>query len=1070
MLRKLTTRGWVMVLWFELMLTVLPSIQRIQAQEIYDSQKETIPKMAPQEVVRTVKLPDGFSITAIASEPDVQQPIAMAWDPSGRLWIAENYTYAESALRVDKALSDRIVILEDVDKDGVFEKRKVFAEGLKGLTSIEIGKTSKRGVWALAPPHLLFIPDADGDDLADSKPISILNGFNAEIRHNFANGLRFGPDGWLYGRHGILGTSEVAMPTKGQRPPAGYGYESPKTKLTCGIWRFDVVNERLEMVCEGTTNPWGMDWDDHGNLFFINTVIGHLWHAIPNAHLQRMYGEDSDPYAYELIPQIADHVHWDSNAEDWRETRKGPPSSGTDSAGGGHAHSGLMIYQADQWPEEYRGNVFALNLHGRRINRDFLKPSGSSFVASHGPDMAFWQDPWFRGLDITQAPDGSAVVIDWSDIGECHDDDGVHRTSGRVYRISYDNKNQIPYDHLMKILDRLYRARITGQTIITGQEAVSLISHPNSWFTQQLMKQLMPGLQVKDPAPLIDLATKAPKDFRNPANRFEVTKQLRAIWALKACKLIDNNNLFGILRSDQHESVSIWASKLLLDPIAPPVSQIYLRGQSIVPSDTQTREIEAEILDCLYAQSKPHAPAQLRLALASMLPKFSNDFQPLMTKLLQSDDLADDLTFSLVLWYGIKDKIAESPMEMVKLVQRTKLTKVQELVVRRTAAIAVQKNNDSPLAANALSFFFADAVERENPKVHAACIQGLWGAYQGRSGVEKPAHFDKLAFLGSKHPDPAIQRLTVLLGSIVEGPKDLEPLLQIIAKKDIPLAERKAAVDAIGGVDTPEALELLKGLFADQELGNAAAFATRKTLNKQRAEQLAELYGQASQQTRSGIVSAIASRVDTLNVLLDSIEKGIIPKDSVDATTWRQFLSANDWQLLEKARKFTKVLELPENRQDMIAKEETLLTPEFIAKGNVNSGRGIWIAKCGNCHKLYGEGGQIGPELTGAQRSNLRYWLENILAPAAVVAENYRSTAFRTVDGRVITGVVLSESPNEVNIQTAQEKMVLATGEIEERTASQFSLMPEGLLEGLTDEAKANLFKYLMSSPQELSK
>jgi putative heme-binding domain-containing protein len=207
-----------------------------------------------------------------------------------------------------------------------------------------------------------------------------------------------------------------------------------------------------------------------------------------------------------------------------------------------------------------------------------------------------------------------------------------------------------------------------------------------------------------------------------------------------------------------------------------------------------------------------------------------------------------------------------------------------------------------------------------------------------------------------------------------------------------------------------------------------------------------------------------------MEVLLDALENKKIPKDSVDATTWRQFLSASNWQLLERARRFTKVLDPPENRKELIEKHEALLTPEFISKANANSGRAIWISKCGNCHKLYGEGGQIGPELTGAQRSNLRYWLENILAPSTVVAENYRTTAIRTLDGRVITGVVVTQTPMELTIQTAQEKLVLAIADIEERVPSELSLMPEGLLEDLDDEKKANLLKYLMSSPQELSK
>lgn len=1054
-------------IWSCLFLLLLAS--NSHAQEIYNSQKETIEKMAPEEVVRTVKLPDGFSIRVAASEPDVQQPIAMAWDPLGRLWIAENYTYAESAIRVDEKLSDRIVVLEDQDKDGVFEKRKVFAEGLKGLTSIEVsGPMMKRGIWALAPPYLFYIPDKNGDDVADSEPLVILRGFNKDIRHNFANGLRIGPDGWLYGRHGILGSSEVSVPTKGQKPP---GFTPPKATLNCGVWRFNFFTERLEMVCEGTTNPWGMDWDDHGNLFFINTVIGHLWQAIPNAHLQRMYGEDSDPYAYELLPQIADHVHWDSSAEDWRETRKGPPSSGTDAAGGGHAHSGLMIYQADQWPEEYRGNVFALNLHGRRINRDFLKPSGSSFVASHGPDMVFWQDPWFRGLDITQAPDGSAVVIDWSDIGECHDDDGVHRTSGRVYRISYENESQTPFADLMKVLARLYQFRGQTDPYFTGPEAVAVVSHPNIWFTQQLIKLSVPNSQIQNLEPLIELASQAPKDFNNPARRFEVTKQLRALWVLNACQTLDTKGLLSILRNKQHESVHLWASKLLLDRLQPAKSTNNTGAIELNLSDNQwSKEVEWEILDCLQAQAQSKDSAKFRLMLASQLPKFNDKFQDVVKALLQSDDLAEDLTFSLVLWYGIKDRVAEDPLAMSKLLLSTKLHKVQEMVVRRLAAMLIEKSGDTPLAEQGLRFFLADAIQRDVPKLHGAILRGLWGAYQGRSQTAKPPYWNELYAIGSKHPDPAIRRVSILLGAIFDEAKDLQPLLQVIGDSSASLVERKSAVEAIGGIDSPEAISHLRDLFKDPDLGNAASYALRRTLSKSRAQELVENFRNAPDPARRGIVSALASRIDTLDVLLDAIDQQKIPKESIDASSWRQFLSAKDWQLLERARKYTNSLDLPENRKEMIEKEEAILTPEVISKGDVNRGRAIWVAKCGNCHKLFGEGGQIGPELTGAQRTNLRYWLENILAPSAVVAENYRTTAFRTLDGRVITGVVLAETSNEVTVQTAQEKVILNRGEIEERTASQFSLMPEGLLEGLDQESKANLLKYLMSDSQELAK
>ncbi|MFM8401533.1 MAG: hypothetical protein ACKOAH_27235, partial [Pirellula sp.] len=151
----------------------------------------------------------------------------------------------------------------------------------------------------------------------------------------------------------------------------------------------------------------------------------------------------------------------------------------------------------------------------------------------------------------------------------------------------------------------------------------------------------------------------------------------------------------------------------------------------------------------------------------------------MLKQLLQSDDLAEDLTFNLVLWYGIKNQLAERPLPMAKLLQSTQLTKLQELALRRLAAIVIEKGKNSDQAQQGLSFFLADAVKRDLPNLHAACIRGLWGAYQGRSQVAKPPYWDELAALGSKHPDATIQRLCIMLGSVFDTNKDIQPLVRI---------------------------------------------------------------------------------------------------------------------------------------------------------------------------------------------------------------------------------------------------------------------------------------------------
>src|SRR5205814_4134800 len=141
-----------------------------------------------------------------------------------------------------------------------------------------------------------------------------------------------------------------------------------------------------------------------------NTIIGHLWHVIPGAHFKRMYGEDLNPRVYELIDQHADHYHWERSAG-WKDSR-GTEGKAND-LGGGHAHVGLMIYQGDNWPERYRNTPFTVNMHGLRVNNDFLVRSGSGYVGRHTNDFLFFNDPWFRGVELLGGPDGGVYIADW---------------------------------------------------------------------------------------------------------------------------------------------------------------------------------------------------------------------------------------------------------------------------------------------------------------------------------------------------------------------------------------------------------------------------------------------------------------------------------------------------------------------------------------------------------------------------------------------------------------------------------------------------------------------------------
>ena len=426
----------------------------------------SIPLMPAEEAAAKFEVPPGFKVSVFASEPDVQNPIAMSWDSRGRLWVAENYTYAERPTRFEMGLRDRIVIFEGTN-GGHFTKRTVFTDDVQMLTSIAVGHG---GVYMMCPPQLLFVPDRNGDDKPDGPAEVLLDGFTPpqDNYHNFANGLKFGPDGWLYGRCGASAPGEVGAPGT----PA-----AERIPLRGTMWRFHPKTHVFEALSSGTTNPWGHDWNEHGELFFINTVNGHLWHGITGAHFVRPHTIDPNPHAYGLMDQHADHWHFDT-AQDWTKSRDGAANS----LGGGHAHIGMMFYQGDNWPAEYRGHLFTWNMHGRRANQEIIERSkmadgrpGSGYVGKHGTDILLAEDKWFRGLDLDYGPDGGVFALDWSDTGECHDSTGVHRTSGRIFKITYGEPKRVePFD-LAKFSPR---------------DLAALHTHNNEWFARQAHLEL----------------------------------------------------------------------------------------------------------------------------------------------------------------------------------------------------------------------------------------------------------------------------------------------------------------------------------------------------------------------------------------------------------------------------------------------------------------------------------------------------------------------------------------------------------------------------------------------------
>ena len=600
-------------------------------QQLVNTQEITTPFVKPADTLKGISLPDGFRVQLSAAEPAVQQPIAMAWDSRGRLWVAECYTYAESRVNFDLRLKDRILIFEDTDNDGVFDRRKVFWDQASQLTSIVLGFG---GVWAACAPNILFIPDRNGDDVPDGAPEVVLDGFdNDSVRHNIVNGLKWGPDGWLYGRHGILASSEVGVPGTS---------EEERVRINCSIFRYHPVSKKFDVVCRGTTNSWGHDWDRHGQLFFINSVIGHLWHAVPGARYRRMYGNHFDKFLYELIPQTGDHFHWDQGNEHWADLKKKGMTLTSDAAGGGHAHCGMMIYGADNWPEEYRGHVFTLNLHGRRINQDTLYRQGAGYAGSHADDFMLTRDLWFRGIDLAYGPDGGVFVLDWSDIGECHDSDGIHRTSGRIFKITHGKTKALKKD-----LSKL-----------SSLDLAKLQTHTNEWHVRMARRLLQERAVARD-----DLGQVREHLFELYSGSISTPHRLRAMWALHATGALGEDWLLE-QSNDESEHIRVWAIKLLTDG-----------GQ-----------VSVKVLSRFVEMAGTDMAGLVQLNLAStlrLLPLAKR--WPLATPLVSHKRYSADPVLPLMIWYGINPAVGEDRARAVELLAKCQIPKIRQFIARRLA-------------------------------------------------------------------------------------------------------------------------------------------------------------------------------------------------------------------------------------------------------------------------------------------------------------------------------------------------------------------------------------------------
>ena len=1004
---------------------------------------EPNPLLAPPEAVAKMTMPNGFTVDVLASEPSIVQPIAFCWDEHGRLWVVEGNTYPQRAGKppvprpddspnLDQLApedlanllggADRILILSDENGDGIYETRKVFIEGLNLVSGIEVGFG---GVYVGAAPYLLHIPlDASGDKPAGA-PRVLADGFGWQDTHETLNSFIWGPDGWLYGCHGVFTHSQVRVctgPAQAQRP---------RTAMNCAYWRWHPVQEKFELFAQGTSNPWGLDYNSLGQFFSEACVIPHFWHVIQGAYYLRQSNPlgHFNPYVYRNIETIADHAHFVGAA--WAAARET-----SDESGGGHAHCGLCLYQGDHFPAEYKNRPLFGNIHGKRINQENLIQEGSGYRAAHLPDFLKSNDFNFTAVTLKAAPDGSVVFSDWYDRQKCHTGKSEiwDRTNGRLYRVRAEG----------------WRPWRETPGMWTPESTLELQLQENAWLSRMARRKAAEqGQEIQANAALVRRAV-ALVEKGAPTETV-----LRVLWWLRCAGVEYKLDRKALQNAEPY--VRFWDIQLNAEkPGAAPVSE-------------------------LQQSAKSDASPVVRLAVASALQRLPNEKRwEVVEALLQHGEDNTDHNLPQMVWFALEPAVPGAPERALALAKNSKMTLPAELIARRVAELQTPE---------AWALLVGAVTEARSAQEALLFLSPLVEVLKGRFQVAAPARWNaaypRLQELIDAADSPETgTRLRDARTAVAAAVNDARafPELDAVARNSKgALPRRQQALQTLASAKAPGIAELLLDLLADPVL-RVDALRAGATLSGDPAggeaaparfiRTVIERYSVFSGEEKAAAVLLLAARAGSARLLLEAVEAKRIPRSGVSSFAARQIAGLKDGPLLEMLERVWGTVRagdsdaVAKTAAEEHAKYKAVLTPGFLRKANLSEGRQLFKNSCGQCHQLFGEGGNIGPDLTGSNRADLDYILENVTNPNALIGKDYELHIFTLKDGRLVSGMVREETEAIVTLQSVGTEERVRRSDIAKEEKPGISMMPAGLFAGLTQEQMRDLVGYLGSARQ----
>jgi putative membrane-bound dehydrogenase-like protein len=855
------------------------------------------------------------------------------------------------------------------------------------------------GVWVANSPDILFYPFEDRDAPKLGKPQLVVTGFGRADTHELPNSLTWGPDGYLYGLNGVFNPCVVKQDGK-------------EWRFTCAMFRIHPTTKKFDVFCEGTSNPWGIAFDSEGSAFVSACVIDHLWHLVETGYYHRQ-GGPYPPFTWK-IESIVKHRHQKA------------------------AYCGLHYFDSDAYPAEYRGKLYMGNIHGNCINSDELTRDGSTYLAKPRPDFLTANDAWFMPVAQRTAPDGCLYILDWYDRYHCYQDAGrdpagIDRLRGRLYRVVYKD-----YKAAGK-LDLGSEAR---------EKLIERLACSNVFFRETAQRVLAERLQSINTTASDELIA-TEKRLREVVQNDALSRnaRLHALWAIIGGGYTTEEFLTALL--EQRDPLfRAWGVRHM----AP------FRGG---PTPKYVKLAEGLARD-------PARDVQLQVAIAAR--KFEGA-DPLPILLQVITHCGDDKLIPHIVWQNLHPLLEKEGDRFLNLATKVDLAKSPGLA--KVLPRAIDRILGNPLGdPTAVIQFISTLTEKDpNSVIAKLCITGLTSKVQSGEisgakldSLRKGSHVLLQRFLDDEMRHPL--RWEASLFSVVLGESAGTKLVKLTFEHDNDPTRRLVALDALiagrwsGLRDSVEevitANEFKGAGFRGQMISKFG-----KLTDLWVAEKVLRHFPTFTPDEQAKSVELLTQSPIWAKTLFQDIAAKKISKDVININQARRLLATKDAELVKLVKEHygsPRDSRNPE-REKVVAQMRDLVrqTP-----GDAHRGAAVFKKICAQCHKIHGEGADVGPDITANGRSDFEQLLSNVFDPSLVIGAGYQATTVATNAGQVITGLVVEESPQRVLLKLqGGETKTIPRASIDEINVSKVSLMPEGVERQLQPQEIADLFAFL---------